>query len=145
MPDKYNLNRFVERQKEDFPTALKEIQNGRKASHWMWWIFPQLKGLGYSYTSMEYGIANLEEAKAYLQNSYLRENMITICNALLQLETGDARRVMGYPDDLKLRSSMTLFSMAEPDNPIFSEVLKKYFNGKNDSRTIQMIKGSEKG
>ena len=106
----------------------------------MWWIFPQLKGLGYSYTSMEYGIANLEEAKAYLQNPYLRENMITICNALLQLESSDARRVMGYPDDLKLCSSMTLFSMAEPDNPIFSEVLKKYFGGKTDSRTIQMMK-----
>ena len=140
MSDKYNLNRFIERQKEDFPVALKEIQNGRKDSHWMWWIFPQLKGLGYSYTSMEYGIANLEEAKAYLQNPYLRENMITICNALLQLESSDARRVMGYPDDLKLCSSMTLFSMAEPDNTIFSEVLKKFFDGKTDARTIQMMK-----
>ena len=140
MSDKFNLNRFIEKQKEDFPVALKEIQNGRKDSHWMWWIFPQLKGLGYSYTSMEYGIANLEEAKAYLQNPYLRENMITICNALLQLESSDARRVMGYPDDLKLCSSMTLFSMAEPDNPIFSEVLKKYFGGKTDARTIQMMK-----
>lgn len=136
----YNLERFIERQKEDYPIALKEIRNGRKESHWMWWIFPQLKGLGYSYTSMEYGIADLDEARAYLQNPYLRENMITICNALLGLDTNDASRVMGYPDDLKLCSSMTLFSLAEPDNPVFSDVLKKFYGGKTDSRTVQMLK-----
>lgn len=140
MSEKYNLDRFIERQKEDFQIALEEIRNGRKESHWMWWIFPQLKGLGYSYTSMEYGIAGLEEAKAYLQNPYLRENLITICNALLQLESNDAGRVMGSPDHLKLRSSMTLFSLAEPDNLVFSEVLKKFFGGEMDKRTVEMVK-----
>ena len=140
MSDKYNLERFIKQQKRDYPIALEEIQNGRKESHWMWWIFPQLQGLGYSYTSMEYGINGLEEAKAYLQNSYLRENMITICNALLSLENSDAGSVMGYPDNLKLCSSMTLFSLAEPENPVFIEVLKKYFGGKLDTRTVEMVK-----
>jgi len=140
MSDKYNLERFIEQQKRDYPIALEEIQNGRKESHWMWWIFPQLKGLGYSYTSMEYGIADLEEAKAYLQNPYLRDNLITICNALLELESNDAELVMGYPDDLKLCSSMTLFDCAKPDEPVFGQVLDKFFGGKRDERTIQMLK-----
>ncbi|MCR4813222.1 MAG: DUF1810 domain-containing protein, partial [Lachnospiraceae bacterium] len=139
----YNLNRFIERQKEDYPTALKEIQNGRKESHWMWWIFPQLKGLGFSYTSMEYGIADLEEAKAYLQNPYLHSNLVTICNALLQLESNDAGLVMGYPDDLKLCSSMTLFDCAGPDEPVFGQVIDKFFGGKRDERTIQMLGKTE--
>lgn len=143
MSEEYNLNRFIERQKEDYPTALKEIQNGRKESHWMWWIFPQLKGLGFSYTSMEYGIADLEEAKAYLQNPYLHSNLVTICNALLQLESNDAGLVMGYPDDLKLCSSMTLFDCAGPDEPVFGQVIDKFFGGKRDERTIQMLGKTE--
>ena len=140
MSDKYNLDRFIKQQKRDYPIALEEIQNGRKESHWMWWIFPQLKGLGYSYTSMEYGIADLEEAKAYLQNPYLRDNLITICKVLLELESNDAGYVMGYPDDLKLCSSMTLFDCAKPDEPVFGQVLDKFFGGKRDERTIQMLK-----
>ena len=143
MSEKYNLNRFIERQKEDYPTALKEIQNGRKESHWMWWIFPQLKGLGFSYTSTEYGIADLEEAKAYLQNPYLHNNLVTICNALLQLESNDAGLVMGYPDDLKLCSSMTLFDCAGPDEAVFGQVIDKFFGGKRDERTIQMLRKTE--
>jgi len=139
----YNLERFIERQKEDYPTALKEIQNGRKESHWMWWIFPQLKGLGFSYASMEYGIADLEEAKAYLQNPYLHNNLVTICKALLQLENNDAGLVMGYPDDLKLCSSMTLFDCAGPDEPVFGQVIDKFFRGKRDERTIQMLRKTE--
>ena len=139
MGDSYNIQRFVERQKEDFPIALREIKNGRKVSHWMWWIFPQLKELGYSSTSKYYGISGLEEAKAYLKEPYLRENMQTICNALLTLDTNDAHRVMGSPDDLKLRSSMTLFALAEPEINVFQKVLDKFYQGQMDEKTVRLL------
>ena len=139
MGDLYNIQRFVERQKEDFPIALREIKNGRKVSHWMWWIFPQLKELGYSSMSKYYGISGLEEAKAYLKEPYLRENMQTICNALLALDTNDAHRVMGSPDDLKLRSSMTLFALAEPEINVFQKVLDKFYQGQMDAKTVRLL------
>lgn len=139
MGDSYNTQRFVERQKEDFSIALREIKNGRKVSHWMWWIFPQLKELGYSSTSKYYGISGLEEAKAYLKEPYLRENMQTICNALLALDTNDAHRVMGSPDDLKLRSSMTLFALAEPEINVFQKVLDKFYQGQMDAKTVRLL------
>lgn len=139
MGDLYNIQRFVERQKEDFPIALREIKNGRKVSHWMWWIFPQLKELGYSSTSKYYGISGLEEAKAYLKEPYLRENMQTICNVLLALDTNDAHRVIGAPDDLKLRSSMTLFALAEPEINVFQKVLDKFYQGQMDEKTVRLL------
>lgn len=139
MTTQYNLQRFIDRQKEYFPTALKEIQNGRKNSHWMWWIFPQLKELGYSFTSKEYGISGLEEAKAYLEEPILRENLITLCNALLSLDTNDPYKVMGSTDGMKLRSSMTLFSEADPDNDVFKAVLDKYYGGRKDSKTLKLL------
>ncbi len=139
MPNQYTLQRFIDRQKEYFPTALKEIQNGRKQSHWMWWIFPQLKELGYSSISKEYGISGLEEAKAYLEEPILRENMIEICNALLSLDTNDPYKVMGSTDGMKLRSSMTLFSEADPDNDVFKAVLDKYYGGRKDSKTLKLL------
>ena len=139
MGDLYNIQRFVEMQKEDFPTALREIKNGRKVSHWMWWIFPQLKELGYSSTSKYYGISGLEEAKAFLKEPCLRENMMTICNTLLALDTNDAHRVMGSPDDLKLRSSMTLFALAEPETTVFQQVLDKFYQGQMDGKTVRLL------
>ena len=133
----YPLNRFIEAQKRDYETALREIKNGRKRSHWIWYIFPQIKGLGFSPTSEYYGIDGLSEAKEYWRNDYLREHLLEITKALLALDASDPTRVMGYPDDLKLRSSMTLFSMAAPDEPVFQAVLDKFFNGQPDEQTVQ--------
>jgi uncharacterized protein (DUF1810 family) len=109
-----NLDRFLKAQEEDYETALSEIRSGYKRSHWIWYIFPQLKGLGFSSTSEYYGINGLSEAKSYMENEILRARMIEISEALLTLETSDAEDVMGYPDNLKLMSSMTLFAEAAP-------------------------------
>ena len=107
-----NLKRFTEAQYRDYEQALKEIKNGRKESHWMWYIFPQLKGLGRSYTSDFYGIENLDEAKAFLQDPYLGKNLQEIAAALLELDNDNATQIMGRPDDMKLKSSMTLFALS---------------------------------
>ena len=139
--DTYNLERFIRAQKEDFETAYNEVSNGRKVSHWMWYIFPQIIGLGRTGISREYAIKSLEEAKAYMEEPYLRGNMIKICEALLSLATNDPHQVMGSPDDLKLRSSMTLFSLAVPGEEVFQRVLDKYYYGKPDERTIEILRG----
>lgn len=133
------LERFVEAQRYMFPTALAEIKAGCKENHWMWYIFPQIKGLGYSSTAQYYAIENLEEAKEYLANELLRNNLITICNALLELEGVTAEMVFGLIDSLKLKSSMTLFSIVAPDNDVFVKVLAKYYNGEKDEKTIEIL------
>lgn len=135
----FDLSRYTEAQAKDFATALKEVKEGYKKSHWMWFIFPQIIGLGQSRTSILYSIQNIEEARAYMQNETLASNMNEICNALLELETNDANGIFGYPDDVKLQSSMTLFSEACPDNDVFVKVLEKYFEGKKDTRTLELI------
>lgn len=119
----YDLKRFLQAQERDYATALAEIKAGHKRSHWIWYIFPQIKGLGFSSMSSYYGIDGLGEAKAYLANPVLHERLLEISQALLKLSSSDAGEVMGYPDDMKLRSSMTLFHIAEPKESIFSEVL----------------------
>ena len=113
-----NLKRFTEAQYRDYEQALKEIKNGRKESHWMWYIFPQLKGLGRSYTSDFYGIVDLDEAKAFLQDPYLGKHLQEISEALLNLDNDNATQIMGRPDDMKLKSSMTLFACADPENAV---------------------------
>ena len=123
----------------DYQRALTEIKNGKKVSHWMWYIFPQLKGLGRSFTSEYYGIQDLDEAKAYLADPILGKHLIEICNALLSLDTNDATEVMGRPDDRKLKSSMTLFDAATESSDVFRLVLEKYYNGKKDYRTLEML------
>lgn len=134
-----NLKRFTEAQYRDYEQALKEIKNGRKESHWMWYIFPQLKGLGRSYTSDFYGIENLDEAKAFLQDPYLGKNLQEIVAALLELDNDNATQIMGRPDDMKLKSSMTLFACADPENDLFEKVLEKFYNGHKDRRTLKML------
>ncbi len=134
----YNLSRFHKAQQGSFETALAEIRSGRKRSHWIWYIFPQIQGLGFSSTAQYYAIENLEEAKAYLADPVLRERLLEISNALLALDSCDPSEVMGYPDDLKLRSSMTLFSLAEPECTVFRDVLEKFYDGQEDSRTIAL-------
>lgn len=135
----YNLNRFIEAQKEKFNTALVEIKNGYKVGHWMWYIFPQLKGLGMSDMAEYYGIDGIEEAQEYLNNNYLRNNLLRICSELLLLESNDAKKIFGFPDNLKLKSCMTLFSYINPDETIYKEVLNKFYNGEMDERTIKML------
>lgn len=136
--DSSNLNRFVEAQEGIYPTALKELKEGRKRSHWMWYIFPQLKYLGHSYNSKFYGISGLEEASAYLEHPVLGQRLREISEIILSLPTDNAGEVFGGIDSLKLRSSMTLFDLVSLDD-VFAQVLDKYFNGQKDDRTISMI------
>lgn len=133
------LERFRKAQELDFFTPLAEIRNGHKVSHWMWYIFPQIYGLGRSSTSQFYAIRDLEEARAYLQDKYLRNNLETICKALLELKTNDALTIFGRPDNMKLKSSMTLFAYISDETSIFHKVLEKYFDGNMDQRTIKIL------
>ena len=135
----YEISRFMKAHQTDYQRALTEIKNGKKVSHWMWYIFPQLKGLGCSFTSEYYGIQDLDEAIAYLADPILGRHLIEICNALLSLDTNDATEVMGRPDDRKLKSSMTLFDAATESSDVFRLVLEKYYNGKKDYRTLEML------
>ncbi len=136
--DKYNLKRFISAQIDFYDTALKEIEDGKKRTHWMWFIFPQLKELGRSEMAKMYGIEDLEEARAYVREPTLRKNLITISKALLALDENDPYLVMGSPDDLKLSSSMTLFEAAAPDVLEFGMVLDKFYQGKRDEKTLSL-------
>ena len=138
-----DLSKYIKAQERTHASALRELQNGYKSSHWSWWEIPQIIGLGMTYTSREYAIKNLAEAKDYLKNDTLRTHLLELCDALLSLKTNDAERVMGYPDDLKLRSCLTLFSVADPECGTFQAVLDKFFGGKPDERTLQILKSQE--
>lgn len=135
----YDLSRFTNAQKRDYETALAEIRSGRKRSHWMWYIFPQIQGLGRSQTAQFYAIQDLGEAAAYLNDPYLGKNLKEISKALLEIEGSSASQIFGSPDDMKLRSSMTLFALATQDNQIFRDVLAKYYHGKMDERTVKIV------
>lgn len=135
----YNLDRFKEAQRVDYPIALEEIKSGCKKSHWMWYIFPQLKDLGYSPTAKYYGIDGKEEAIAYLADESLRSRLIEISKALLSLETSNATEIFGYPDDMKLKSCMTLFFSVAPQIDIFEKVLEKFFAGERDEKTLDLL------
>ena len=134
-----DLQRFLDAQEEDFEIALSEIRGGRKRSHWMWYIFPQIAGLGFSSTSKFYAIKDKMEARSYLAHSILGGRLIEISNALLEIEGKTANQIFGSPDDMKLKSSMTLFGALEDSNPVFQKVLDKYFGGAKDERTIKII------
>lgn len=137
-----DLSRFVSAHNEDYQRALAEIRNGRKQSHWIWYIFPQLKGLGRSSLSDCYGICGLSEARAFLEHPVLGAHLVEISEALLALAADDATVVMGWPDDLKLKSSMTLFDAATTDVDVFRRVLEKFFDGEPDRRTLDMLGAS---
>ncbi|MFN8578532.1 MAG: DUF1810 domain-containing protein [Candidatus Sericytochromatia bacterium] len=139
MSNKYNLERFLSAQEQSFDIALKEIKNGKKVSHWMWYIFPQIQGLGFSEISKYYSIRNLEEAKLYLKHNVLGSRLIEISEMLLTIEGKTANNIFGYPDDLKLKSSMTLFKYISPDNSIFHKILDKYFNKEDEYKTLEII------
>ena len=139
MRDEYNLKRFIGAQENKFENALNEIKNGRKQSHWMWFIFPQIAGLGFSETSKFYAIKNIDEADLYLRHPVLGARLIDISKALIVIEGKTASQIFGSPDDLKLKSSMTLFSSIQNTDPVFEAVLKKYFNETKDFKTLQLI------
>lgn len=134
-----DLNRFLEAQQDDYVVALAEIQQGKKRSHWMWYIFPQLEELGISSRAKYYGIKNKEEALNYLKNEVLGRRLKEISSALLRLNSNDATQVMGEPDDLKLRSCMTLFSVLPDTDPVFQKVLNKFFEGQGDPKTLKFL------
>lgn len=139
LPVHNTLQRFIDAQQKDYSIALAEIKKGKKMSHWMWYIFPQLQGLGLSTTSKFYGIAGLKEAADYLRHPVLGSRLQEICQALLLQPVKDAHTVFGGPDDMKLRSSMTLFATVPESDPVFQEVLNVFFGGRKDEATLRLI------
>lgn len=133
------LSRFLDAQQADYQTALSEIKNGRKRSHWMWYIFPQIQGLGFSETSKFYAIKDGVEADEFLSHPVLGSRLVEICNELLKLQSNDAYRIFGSPDDMKLKSSMTLFAALPNTNPVFQEVLDKFYGGAKDEKTLRLL------
>ena len=136
----YDLQRFKDAQEWDYGQALAEIRAGRKRSHWIWYVFPQLKGLGRSSMCERYGIDGMGEAKAYLGDEILRSRLVEVSQALLELSGDDPVSVMGHIDALKLRSCMTLFSRVPGSNPVFGAVLDKYYDGEPDPLTLEMLR-----
>lgn len=134
-----DLQRFIDAQRNDYEQALQEVKSGRKRTHWMWYIFPQIHGLGMTPISDYYSIRSLREAKDYLKDPVLGARLVEISKALLELNTSDPHAVFGSPDDLKLRSCMTLFERADPQNPLFGDVLDKYYRGERDQRTLEIL------
>ena len=137
--NKYDLQRFVEAQERSYQQALSEIRMGRKESHWMWFIFPQVNGLGSSSMAQRFAIHSIEEADAYLRHPILGSRLIEISSALLQLKGDDADQVFGSPDNMKLKSSMTLFSLVPTGNDVFQKVLDKFFHGQRDQATLKIL------
>ncbi len=137
--DPFELSRFVTAQESVFEVALQELRSGSKESHWMWFIFPQLAGLGSSAMAKKYAIRSLEEAHAYLNHAVLGPRMIDCCRALLSVNGKSAAEIMGSPDDVKLKSSMTLFSLVTETHPEFRKVLGKYFESQRDQRTLTLL------
>ena len=139
-PDPFNLNRFLGAQESYYADALKEIKQGYKQSHWIWFIFPQMRGLGRSPMAENYGITCIEEARAYLENPTLKKRLIEISTALLQhKDKSTAYEILGTIDAIKVRSSMTLFEQVMP-NAIFAEVLDAFYNGERDVMTLELLK-----
>ena len=133
------LERFIDAQSATYDTALSEIKNGKKQGHWMWFIFPQIKGLGFSETSKYYAIKDIDEAKEFLKHPVLGKRLTVIANELLKLDVNDATKIFGSPDDIKLKSSMTLFSSLPGTSSVFQQVLDKYFKGIKDLKTLQLL------
>ena len=133
------LDRFLDAQRGDYAVALAEVRRGRKTSHWMWYIFPQIAGLGQSSTARYYSIRDLEEAREYYAHPVLGQRLREISGALLDLRGSDPVAVFGGIDSMKLKSSMTLFAVAAPDDPIFQQVLDKYYGGEQDALTLRIL------
>ena len=139
MTDRYNLQRFLDAQERGYDTVLAELRAGRKASHWIWFIFPQIAGLGHSGMAQQFAISSLDEAKAYFQHPVLGSRLRECTQLVLNVEGRSAEEIFGYPDHLKFRSCMTLFMTATTDNTIFKDALLKYFDGKPDQLTLDLL------
>ena len=136
----HDLSCFVSAQEGRYEMAYAELANGRKRSHWMWYIFPQLSGLGSSPMARRYALSGLEEAKAFLAHPLLGTRLVNISALLLGLETNKPTEIFGFPDDIKLRSSMTLFALACPEEPVFQQVLDRFFGGGKDPLTLRLLR-----
>jgi len=137
--DPYNLQRFVVAQNEVFPHVRAELRTGRKRSHWMWFVFPQIQGLGNSPTAIRFAISSRAEAEAYLQHPTLGPRLRECTELVNRIEGRTVEEIFGYPDDLKFRSSMTLFTNVTSDNQVFLDALAKYFAGEPDTRTVELL------
>ena len=133
------LDRFLDAQRGDYAAALAEVRRGRKTSHWMWYIFPQIAGLGQSSTARYYSIRDLEEAREYYSHPVLGQRLREISGVLLELRGSDPVAGFGGIDSMKLKSSMTLFAVAAPDDPLFQQVLDKYYGGEQDALTLRIL------
>lgn len=138
--DPYDLDRFLRAQEGDYAPALAEIESGRKRSHWMWYVFPQFDGLGFSATAKQYSIKSVAEAKAYLAHPILGARLLECAEAVMLVEGRSAREIFGSPDDLKLKSCATLFAALLPPGSVFDRLLGKYYGGERDHRTLQLAK-----
>jgi uncharacterized protein (DUF1810 family) len=137
--DPYLLGRFVRAQQDDFEQALAEIRSGKKRTHWMWYIFPQIDGLAFSSTSKHYAIKSIEEAKEYLAHPILGPRLLECAEAVLRVEGRSATEIFGSPDDLKLRSCATLFACVSPPGSVFDRLLDKYYRGERDRKTLRLL------
>ena len=141
MPEEFDLDRFVTAQEPVLAQVRRELADGRKTSHWMWFVFPQLAGLGHSAMARHYAISSLDEAKAYLRHPVLGPRLVECAGLVNRVENRSIHQILGSPDDLKFRSSMTLFSMAEPGPSVFHDALDRYFGGQPDRSTVALIGG----
>jgi uncharacterized protein (DUF1810 family) len=137
--DPYDLQRFVDAQDPIYDRVRAELRSGRKQTHWMWFIFPQIAGLGSSAMAQRYAISSLREAKAYLEHEVLGARLRECMRLVTQVEGKSARQVLGFPDDMKLRSCLTLFVHAAPEDEVFRDALAKYFNGEEDPLTLARL------
>jgi len=137
--DQYNLNRFLEAQMTTYEGAMLELARGRKESHWIWYVFPQIEGLGRSDKAKLYSIKRLEEGRAYLEHPVLGPRLIEACEIILSLKDVSMDEVMGYPDDLKLQSSMTLFETLSDSSSIFTKIIEIYFDNERDKISLEII------
>jgi uncharacterized protein (DUF1810 family) len=137
--DQLDLRRFVEAQKNDYERALGELKSGRKRSHWIWYIFPQIDGLGFSSMSKRYAIKSIAEADAFLKHPVLGPRLVACCEAILAVERRSALEILGSPDDMKLKSCATLFACVTPPGSVFERVLERYFQGERDGKTLRLL------
>ena len=144
-PDRFDLNRFVRAQADTYERVLSELERGRKQSHWMWFIFPQLDGLGSSATARLYSIKSEDEARAYLAHPVLGRRLLECAATVLAIEGKSATEILGYPDDLKLKSCATLFARVSAPDSVFERILEKFYAGERDSTTLRLLEsGSDR-
>jgi uncharacterized protein (DUF1810 family) len=143
--EQYDLSRFLQAQEQDYAQALSEIRRGQKRSHWMWYIFPQFAGLGFSSTAQYYAIRSIEEAQAYLDHPVLGQRLLECAQAVIDIGGKSAREIFGLPDDLKLRSCATLFASVSLSGSVFEQLLEKYYQGERDDKTLALVGSRPEG